>query len=256
MSQHLPDYQKLEDCDIQRMQVEDFNNAPGDMEGYDCPICKNKGIVAVYREGEDESYRQCECIPIRNQMKQQARMIKNSGLDTVLAEKTFDTFEEYTKAHSELVMQAKRYVNKPKGWFFMSGKSGTGKTHICTAMVGKLIENGTPCKYMLWREEAPKLKANVNENVYAELIEPYKTIKCLYIDDLFKGGVTQADINLVFEILNHRYMNQELLTIISTEKSINDILKLDEAVGGRIYERTTSESFFEVTGWGNYRLKN
>ena len=256
MSRHFPDY-RLQGCDIQRMRVDDFNNAPGDMEGYECPICKNKGIVAIYREGEDDDvYRQCECIPVRNQMRQQAQMIKSSGLDTVLAEKTFDTFETYTKSHAELVIQAKRYVKNQKGWFFMSGRSGTGKTHICTAMVGKLIEEGTPCKYMLWREEAPKLKANVNDSIYEKLIDPYKTIKCLYIDDLFKGGITQADLNLAFEILNHRYMNEGLLTIISTEKSIEDILKMDEAVGGRIYERSRGDGLFEVTGWGNYRLKN
>lgn len=255
MSHHLPDF-KSQDCNLQELRVKSFNEAEGDMQGYDCPICKNKGLVAVYREGEDdEAYKQCECIPIRTQMRQNLQMIKASGLDTALKEKTFDTFEEYTKAHTELAIMAKRYAKNPSGWFFLSGKSGTGKTHLCTAVVGKLLENGTPCKYMLWREEAPKLKANVNEKVYAEMVEPYKTVKCLYIDDLFKGGVTQADINLVFEILNHRYMNEDLLTIISTEKSIEAILKMDEAVGGRIYERARANGLFEITKWGNYRLR-
>ena len=251
MSRHNLEPLTLSGSNLQELRVKSYNESEGDMTGYYCPICKNKGLVAVLRpDEEDEVYRQCECIPIRRNMK----MAKASGLETVLKEKTFDSFHEYTKAHTELVIMAKRYVNNPEGWFFMSGKSGTGKTHLCTAIVGKLLEKSIPCKYMLWREEAPKLKANVNDSGYAKLVEPYKMVRCLYIDDLFKGGVTQADLNLAFEILNHRYMNPGLLTIISTEKSIEGILKMDEAVGGRIYERSKG-NLFEMTKWGNYRLR-
>ena len=247
MNQDL-DISKSNASKMQKLWVDDFNNSVGDLTGYDCPLCKNKGQIAVLRPDEDdEAYKACECMQIR-------RNLKTSGLETVLREKTFDTFEEYTRTHTELAMQAKRYAKNPRGWFFLSGKNGTGKTHLCTAIVGRLLENGIPCKYMLWREEAPKLKANVNEKDYAAMVEPYKTVRCLYIDDLFKGGVTQADINLAFEILNHRYMREDLLTIISTEKSIEAILKLDEAVGSRIYERAKENGLFEITKWGNYRL--
>ena len=31
------------------MAVESYNNEQGDMEGYDCPICKNKGMVAFLK---------------------------------------------------------------------------------------------------------------------------------------------------------------------------------------------------------------
>ena len=237
--------------EFQKLRVDDFNNLPGDMIGYDCPICKNKGQIAVFRPDEDdELYTQCECIPIRRNLTK----VKNSGLETVLKEKTFETFNAYTRAHAELVIQAKRYANNPVDWFCMIGKSGTGKTHVCTAIVGKLLEKNIPCKYMLWREEAPKLKAHANDPIYASLVEPYKTVKCLYIDDLFKGGITQADLNLAIEILNHRYMDRRLLTIISTEKKMEELLKLDEAIGGRIYERSKG-NLFEISKWGNYRLR-
>lgn len=59
----------------------------------------------------------------------------------------------------------------------------------------------------------------------------------LYIDDLFKGKITEADINLVFEILNYRY-NNNFKTIISSEYMLTELLKIDEAISSRILEKS------------------
>ena len=66
--------------------------------------------------------------------------------------------------------------------------------------------------------------------------------KCRVIaDDFLKvqrgQHPTPADINLAFEIINHRDV-KNLQTIISTEYCIDDIISLDEALGGRINKRS------------------
>lgn len=68
-------------------------------------------------------------------------------------------------------------------------------------------------------------------------MEPLKKVKVLYIDDFFKGSVTSGDINLAFELLNSRYISPDKITIISSELTIEQILKYDAAIGGRIAER-------------------
>ena len=75
----------------------------------------------------------------------------------------------------------------------------------------------------------------------------------MYIDDLFKGSVTSADINLAYEIINARYGVKELRTIISTERSMQNIIGIDEALGSRIYQR--SKNFIIQTPKQNWRLK-
>ena len=91
----------------------------------------------------------------------------------------------------------------------------------------------------MWRDESTRLKALVNKPEFDVEIAVYKRTDCLYIDDLFKtkkgASVTPADVNLAFEILNYRYIN-DMLTIISSEKTLREILDIDEAVGSRIYE--------------------
>ena len=43
---------------------------------------------------------------------------------------------------------------------FIGGQVGAGKTHLCTAMVGEFLKRGISAKYMLWRDDALKLKAS------------------------------------------------------------------------------------------------
>lgn len=76
----------------------------------------------------------------------------------------------------------------------------------------------------------------------------------LLIDDLFKGKVNETDINIMFEIINHRYINK-LPIICSTEYLVEEILSFDEAIGSRIYEMS-KDFMFEIKGQeNNYRLK-
>jgi DNA replication protein DnaC len=81
-----------------------------------------------------------------------------------------------------------------------------------------------------------------------------KTFPVLYIDDFLKGGITDADIRLAFELLNYRYNNSSLLTIISSEVDLKNIFDADEALAGRIYERAKGNIY--RTPNEDWRLKN
>lgn len=250
MQKHLTDGEtsKSQCCKtLAELRAESYNEESGDLTGYDCPICKNKGMVAVIKDGEDV-YRQCECLKIRHTNKLQSA----SGIHDLLDKYTFSGYmitEEWQKQALDKTID---FVDRESGWLYMSGRPGTGKTHLCTAAVGELLKKGIPCKYMLWRDEAVRLKGSVNDDTYSNLIYPLKTLRCLYIDDFLKGGITQGDINLAFEILNQRY-NANLMTIISSEKSIREVLELDEAIGSRIYEKSR-EHIVEIKSGKNYRI--
>ena len=145
----------------------------------------------------------------------------------------------------KIKQEALRYLSDHNGRrFFIGGQAGAGKTHICTALVGQLIQKGYGAKYMLWKDESAKLKRVMHESAqYERLLQELKSVPVLYIDDFFKTSVnsegnktppTQGDINLAFEILNYRY-NQDRITIISSEMTIKEIIACDEAVGSRIF---------------------
>ena len=168
------------------------------------------------------------------------RMLKNSGLYDKVNNLTFKNFQA-TEEWQKLCLNAcLTYCKNKKGWLFFGGQSGCGKTHLCTATAGYLIKQGIRTKYMLWRDEIVELKQFVNDfEMYQAKINLLKTVPLLYIDDFFKTEQgktpTQADIQLAYEILNYRY-NKQLMTIISSELQVGELIEIDEAIAGRIVE--------------------
>jgi DNA replication protein DnaC len=108
---------------------------------------------------------------------------------------------------------------------------------------------------MSYREQILKLKQNIlDEEYYEDCTRKFKTAPVLIIDDLYKGKLTESDINITFEIINYRYM-KNLPMIISSEFTIEKLLYFDEGIGSRILEMCKN-FIVEIQGKeNNYRLR-
>jgi DNA replication protein DnaC len=166
----------------------------------------------------------------------------------------FERYETQDAWQRTIKETALRFTYSHEGeWFFIGGQSGAGKTHICTAAAIAKLKQGKELRYMEWREEVPKIKASITDAVrYADMMKELKEADVLYIDDLFKTGKnaegfaaqpTAADVNLAFEIINYRYNQPELITIISSERTLIELMEIDEAIAGRIAERSKAQGF-------------
>jgi len=248
--------------DYAQRQIDIINAIQGNLTGYDCPKCKNKGIIYYLKDGYEMS-RECDCMKIRRSYWN----IEKSGLKSLLGKYTFENFNAVEPWQQNLKKDAQKFLTDHKGkWFYAGGQVGAGKTHICTAIVGEFLKQGIESRYMLWRDEVVKLKACVNDDYeYGRLINPLKIVSALYIDDFFKTAndeygnkkpPTHGDINVAFELLNYRYNDDKLITIISSERTVDELLSCDEAVGSRVYQRT--KDYCWVIGKDikkNYRLR-
>ena len=260
-------YDELTPREYEQFKVDGVNNTVGNMnerDGYDCAKCKNKGYIMKLEEEPNGTFRQvmadCRCMDVRRSIMRMQR----SGLKNIIKDYTFEKYETPEPWQETLKAAAMDYAKNPEGWFFLGGQSGAGKTHLCTAISREFLLAGRKVVYMLWRDEIVKLKGLVNDaEEYGKLIDKYKNAEVLYIDDLFKTGKgpdgdmqrpTGADVNVAFEIINYRGNNPELLTIISSECTEDDLLDIDEAVGGRIIEKAKAISIARDRK-RNYRLR-
>lgn len=188
-------------------------------------------------------------------------MLHASGLENAVENLTFESFKTPAAWQRHMKTAACKYVSDPDGkWFFIGGQSGSGKTHICTAIVGGMLKRGRYCRYFSWRDEVPRLRGYQNTTDYDRIMREFKTADVLYIDDLYKGKGTvsepsDADVRLVFELLNYRANNPNP-TIISSEYNIEQIITIDEAIGGRI-RRAAGEFVLTIDRdrSKNYRLE-
>lgn len=232
-------------------QVDMINATIGKLnDGVNCKKCLNKGyyetIDGVYIESHT-----CSCMKQRRINRQ----IKDSGLSDSFNKLRLDNFKtdkEYQKHAKE---QAIKFIENPK-WFVMSGQVGSGKTHICTAISKALIDKGYDFKYMSYAQDMPRITSRMNSGYIdtkqsAEReYDALKQVQVLYIDDYLKTFNSEK----VFELINHRY-SENLITIISTEKTLEEQLKLDEATASRIFERCNGY-WINISGKEkNYRFK-
>ena len=252
-AQHKPLSEMTAEEKLARAQkmADRVNAQEGRLTGYDCPACRNKGFVEYVIDTTEQlgypSYttgsRECVCMAIRRSK----WLLKKSGLADLAERCTFDTYKATEPWQVYIRNRAEGFLEKAMSGsgrgFFIGGQTGCGKTHICTALTVSLINSGKSARYMLWTDEAARLKACVNDDQYASLMWPLKAVGVLYIDDLFKptgasGQPTQADIRLAYELINYRYNSTNKVTIISSERTTGELCEIDEAIGGRIVEKS------------------
>lgn len=238
------------------IKIKQYNNSIGklnEQDGYNCKVCNNRGDFLTLIDHEtyfDVAQKQCECIKVRSMLKK----IKKSGLSGVIREYTFNKYVPKEKWQETAKIKAIEYSKNPNGnWFYIGGAVGTGKTHLCTAITASFLQRNIAARYMLWRDEIVHLKANINNSEeYERAISELKSAPVLYIDDFFKTSraefgkpkiPTASEISIAYEIINYRYMNRKLITIFSSEYTIDELLDIDEAVGSRVFERTKENGY-------------
>lgn len=221
----------------QRKRAELFNSTEGSLTGYECPECKNRGyFMRVEDSGQTYSV-PCKCQAIRNAM---AAMERCGLPKQALADCTWENWETPENWQKSARETAQAYVRSvldgDHGSFVISGTPGAGKTKLCSTVFRALVEGGVSGRYLSWRDFARQAKSYANDDgAFSALVAPAKTAKLLYLDDFWKGSITPADVNLAFEIINARYA-AHLPTILSSEHTLEAIVRGDEAIGSRLLE--------------------
>lgn len=264
---------KVEDVtreEWEQIDCQNFNDEIGNLnleDGVECEICKNKGLVAFIEDGYVIQKR-CECWTKRIIVTR----LKNCGITKELFDKysfkNFETTDEWQKKLKDIVIDYNNQIKSgQKHWLCISGQSGCGKSHLCTATFKKFLLSNIDCEYLLWNDEFPKILAlekstfEDNQIKYAQKIKRLQSVDVLYIDDFLKltdNKYTNDSLSLAYKILNNRYINNKI-TILSTEFSKTQIEQFDVAIWGRINEKTNVGKYWVTIKNDpsrNYRAKN
>ncbi len=221
---------------------------------YDCPKCEDRGYTFEIKDGYEVAV-PCECLEKKQSIEKMAR----SGLTEAFKQRTFKTFivnNEWQLEAKAKAMDYSKNFKETKASLMLSGQPGSGKTHIGVATMLRLIENNTGCVYREYISMLTDLKqTSMDEEEYIRSLEKYINPPVLFLDDFLKGEPTIADRKHVYKIINTRYL-KSMPMIISTEKSVQDILEFDEAVGSQIVEMCQNNIITFPRGIeNNYRLR-
>jgi DNA replication protein DnaC len=209
---------------------------------WDCPLCLDTGIV----EG-----RSCRC----QQQRILERRFQGARLPRRLRDQTFDRFslEWYSERETPLgyserenaarvLYAAQRFVAEvmedlhSATGLFISGRSGLGKTFLCSAICHALAENGIVPLYMVFSDLIAEIRASFEGGSSFsedELIQMAREVPVLVLDDLGAEHVTDFSVSRLFDIVNYR-RNERLPLVISSN------LTLGSEIAQRYSERINS----------------
>lgn len=208
---------------------------------YQCEACQDSGWITVRREGLQPESVPCSCYSQRMFDRSIRRAASTRSCFARCTLDSFKTLDENARRMKETALAF--LADEQARGMGCFGRSGTGKTHICIAVCAELARRGRSVKYMQYSPVMRKLLANkYDAEGYEEVMEPLAGCPILYIDDLFKNAsdartahLANDEKRIMFELLDRRYKNNAV-TIVSTEMSLQDIRKEDEAIASRIYE--------------------
>ncbi len=220
---------------------------------YKCEKCKDTTWLI-----NGNSFVRCECY----ELAEAEKLFLKSGIRD--KDYTFSNFNEWNEESKRMKMVATEYYknfiniqNNRNNSIAFLGQAGGGKTHLTLALGMNLLRTKKiSVVYFAYRDNITELKQNsINEEFYRRQLNKFQIAKVLLIDDMLKGKTTDSDKNIMFEIINYRYINH-LPIILSSEHSVNDLLNFDEAIGSRIFEMC-KDYLVEINKdiKNNYRLK-
>ena len=240
---------------LAQKQCEWYNESEGRLTGIDCPECKNRGNFQILDSEGNRVLRECKCMAQRRYI----QMMQNAGLGDLYEKCTFDTYIVKAKWQETAKSKAQEYAsNDGDGWFFFGGTSGSGKTHLCTAICSELAKRGRQIVYVQWKRLFAELvQTKFKQYEQEQIFQRVTDADVLYIDDFLKTPrnvpPSEEMLSYALEIVDARY-KADKKTIFSTEFKCEDILSFDEALGGRITEKSNRDKVFIASEQGrNYR---
>lgn len=197
---------------------------------YKCSTCRDQGY---FKDEETNQMILCECEKRKRAKK---RMEKQGFKKGVMTLKDFNIDDQISKRMKAI---AERYIeNYPSGSLAVMGQVGAGKTHLIIGVAQELIDKGHSVTYMPYVDMMMQLRQSIfNFEAYEKIMNDLKKCELLVIDDFLKGNILPNDLSIIFELINYRYLNQ-LNFVISSEKLLDEIIQIDEALGTRISQVT------------------
>lgn len=197
---------------------------------YSCPICNDSGYI---------SGNMCSCI------KDIIRSIVIGEGNISLPDATFDTSTDSNPHNCKVYNACQQLCNKIDSTQFrnvlLTGKTGTGKTHLLACMANNLALQGKDAVMLSAHALNQQLLhihlSSVAER--AEYLDNIDDIDILMIDDLgTENKYNNVTTEYLFSIVNERMLNGKH-TFISTNL---DLANIQERYGDRIFSRLTDKS--------------
>ena len=146
------------------------------------------------------------------------------------------------------------YAKKSRNIIFV-GKSGTGKTHLSTALGMEACKQGIRSRFVTGCGLANELIEARDEKQLGLAVKRYTSYELLIIDELGYIPFSKEGAQLIFQILAERHERKPV--IITTNKGFGNWTEIfgDPSMTAALLDRVTHKAHIINCDWDSYRLK-
>lgn len=235
------------------------------------PRCDCEKAVAFWKgwDAKQEKIKKEKELAEEQELRKQKieSILGKSGIKKRYLSRTIDSFsvtaenKKSFEVATDYIKNFREYFTQGKG-LYLEGLCGTGKTHLAIAIALAIINTGVPviCKTSIdILGDIKRCYERNSEVTEEEVLEAYKTVDLLIIDDLGKEQVTEWSVPVLYSILNERY-EALLPTIITTNYNTTALAeklsaKGDAETATAIISRFVESSKRVTMSWADYRRK-
>ena len=146
------------------------------------------------------------------------------------------------------------YIGERRNIIFV-GKTGTGKTHLATALGLEACRQGVRTRFVTGAGLANELIEARSERAVGRMIQKMSRFGLLILDELGYVPFSREGSQLLFQLLAERY--ERASVIITTNLGFADWTQLfgDPTLTAALLDRLTHKAHIVLCNWDSYRLK-
>jgi DNA replication protein DnaC len=198
----------------------------------------------------------CELELIERERKAAARRLKAAALPAVKLISEFD-FTAQPTINRLLVLDLMRseYINRREN-VLLIGTSGTGKTHIATALAVEACSQGRRVRFYRVTDLVTQLLEAREERQLSRVRAQLSKLDLLVLDELGYVPMGKAGAELLFDVMSRAYERMSL--IVTTNLPFEQWTEVldNERLTGATLDRLTHRCHIVETGGESYRLKD
>jgi DNA replication protein DnaC len=148
-----------------------------------------------------------------------------------------------------------QYIKEARNVIFL-GRSGTGKTHLATALGIAACSQGVRTRFVTGCALANELIEARSEKRLGRLIQLYTRYGLLIIDELGYVPFSKEGAELLFQVLAERHERKSV--IITSNQGFGDWTQIfgDPTLTAALLDRLTHKAHVVHCSWESYRLKD
>ena len=184
-------------------------------------------------------------------------LFHESGLTKKQAGQTFESFEKISKETAMTCVLAKKAAVEHEN-IILAGRAGVGKTHLAVSIAIHVMREGKRVRFCLVNELLDELRDAAKYSTdYLYVINKFKRVSCLVLDDLGKERTTDAGVDYLHQIVDYRYRN-ELQTVVTTNAlNVEELSSCGNAnfITPMVSRLMENGEWVRISDTGDYRVK-